>query len=362
MNDPPEEGSQRPRKIAMTDWQSQAHVKWDCKYHVVIVPEYRQRVFFVKRRKQIGEIRRDLSLVSRYSWAAPHWQTSTGPYDMLARNLKERAKEWNAMGLVELLLVNLGVVAGMMLCVWLVSLLLRDVSIVDLVWGAGFALIAWVTFFATGTPTLPNLLIACLTSVWGLRLSGYLAWRNLGQPEDYRYRAMREAQGSQFAVRSLLTVFGLQGLVMWIVALPIQAGQLAANQTGIGGITLLGIAIWIVGFVFESVGDSQLARFKALPENQGKVMDRGLWRYTRHPNYFGDFLVWWGLYLVSFGRGAAWWSAIGPVVMSVFLMRVSGVTLLERSLKARKPGYEDYVRRTSAFFPLPPKRNANRQN
>lgn len=261
------------------------------------------------------------------------------------------------MGVVDLLLVNLGVIAGMMLCVWLASLLLRDASIVDLVWGTGFALIGWVTFVATGAPTPRKWLMAGLTSVWGLRLSGYLAWRNLGKPEDYRYQAMRERHGNRFPLLSLLTVFGLQGAIMWIVSLPIQTGQLAVNQDHIGGVTLLGITMWMTGFFFEAVGDIQLARFKGNPENRGKVMDRGLWRYTRHPNYFGDFLVWWGLYFASFGNGATWWSAIGPIVMSIFLLRVSGVTLLERSLKTRKEGYEDYVRRTSTFFPFPPKRN-----
>jgi steroid 5-alpha reductase family enzyme len=261
------------------------------------------------------------------------------------------------MGIAELLLVNLCVVAGLMLCIWLVSLPLRDVSIVDLVWGAGFVVIVWVTFAVTGPPTPQKLLIAGLTSVWGLRLSGYLTWRNLGKAEDYRYRTMRERHGSRFPIRSLFTVFGLQGAIMWIVSLPVQTGQLAVNQDRIGEIALLGVAIWMAGLFFETIGDFQLARFKSNPENRGLVMDQGLWRYTRHPNYFGDFLVWWGIYLVSFGKGVAWWSAIGPVVMSIFLMRVSGVTLLESSLKTRKKGYEDYIRRTNAFFPFLPKPN-----
>ena len=259
---------------------------------------------------------------------------------------------------IETLFVNAAVVAGMMLCVWVVSLILSDVSIVDLVWGAGFVVIAGVSFFITGDPTLQKWIILGLTSLWGIRLTGYLAWRNLGKPEDFRYRAMRERHGSQFAFRSLLTVFGLQGVIMWIVSVPLQTGQLSYNQDRIGIATVLGVLLWFAGFVFESVGDWQLARFKANPENNGKVMDRGLWRYTRHPNYFGDFLVWWGLFCVSFGRGAAWWSVIGPIVMSILLMRVSGVTLLESSLRTRKTGYESYIRRTNAFFPFPPKRDA----
>lgn len=265
------------------------------------------------------------------------------------------------MGLAELLLLNLVVVAGLMLCVWLVSLPLRDVSIVDLVWGSGFVVIGWSTFVATGGPTLQKWIIVTLTSVWGLRLSGYLAWRNLGKPEDFRYRTMRERHGDSFPVRSLVTVFGLQGVIMWVVSLPVQTGQLSANQARIGIVALVGVALWTVGFVFETVGDFQLARFKSNPDNHGRVMDQGLWRYTRHPNYFGDFLVWWGIYLVSFGQGLAWWSAVGPAVMSVFLLRVSGVTLLESSLRGRKKGYEEYVQRTNAFFPFPPKRNVDKK-
>ena len=256
---------------------------------------------------------------------------------------------------IEILFVNAVVIAGMMLCVWAVSLVLNDVSIVDLVWGTGFVVVAWVSFLLTGMPTPQKWIILGLTSLWGLRLSGYLAWRNLGKPEDFRYGEMRKRHGSSFPLRSLMIVFGLQGMILWIVSLPLQTGQISNNQDRVGILAVIGMVLWGVGFIFESVGDWQLARFKSNLENDGKVMDRGLWRYTRHPNYFGDFLVWWGLYCVSFGRGTAWWSVIGPVVMSVFLLRVSGVTLLESSLKTRKKGYESYIRRTNAFFPLPPK-------
>ena len=262
------------------------------------------------------------------------------------------------MDIITLSFVNAGVVGGTMLCVWAISLILRDVSIVDLVWGAGFVFIAWVSFLLTGAPTAQKWIIVGLTSLWGIRLTGYLAWRNLGKPEDFRYHEMREKHGTGFSLRSLFTVFGLQGMIMWVVSLPLQAGQCENNQDRIGILAVLGMVLWSVGFLFESVGDWQLARFKADPDNAGQVMDRGLWRYTRHPNYFGDFLVWWGLYCVSFGRGTAWWSVIGPIVMSVFLLRVSGVTLLESSLKTRKKGYESYIRRTHAFFPLPPKRDS----
>jgi steroid 5-alpha reductase family enzyme len=186
-------------------------------------------------------------------------------------------------------------------------------------------------------------------------LAGYLAWRNHGKPEDYRYRAMRDAYGERFRWISLFLVFGLQGAIMWIVAMPIQTGQSsAAPWRWLDG---LGVLIWTVGFLFETVGDLQLARFKSDPANRGQVMDRGLWRYTRHPNYFGDFLVWWGLYLIA-TAGGVWWTVFSPALMSVLLVRVSGVALLEKSLKSRTAGYDAYVRRASSFFPWPPKKGA----
>jgi steroid 5-alpha reductase family enzyme len=260
------------------------------------------------------------------------------------------------MDVSAILLTNLTVIAALLTAVWLVSLRLSDVSIVDLVWGLGFVVVAWVTFYltrphsATGDFVLP-----VLTTVWGLRLSAYLAWRNHGQPEDKRYRAMRAKFGDRFPLLSLLIVFGLQGLVMWIVALPLQLGQSGPTNPALGWLGWCGVGVWLCGLLFESVGDWQLARFKADPANRGQVFDRGLWRYTRHPNYFGDFLVWWGLFAVAVGRGAPVWTAVGPAVMSLFLMKVSGVTLLEQDLKQSKPGYAEYIRNTSAFFPRPPR-------
>jgi steroid 5-alpha reductase family enzyme len=251
----------------------------------------------------------------------------------------------------DILLVNAAVVAGLMLAVWLVSLPLRDVSIVDIVWGLGFVLVAWFSYSAQDTTG--KLLLPSLTTIWGIRLSGYLAWRKAGSAEDYRYREMRDRYPQTFPLRSLLTVFMLQGVLMWVIALPLQLTGSSGPRVDLT--TVGGVLLWSVGFLFESIGDAQLARFKTDQSNDGRVMDRGLWRYTRHPNYFGDFLVWWGFYLLALGSGAPWWTVVGPIVMSVLLMRVSGVTLLERSLKNRKQGYEDYVARTNAFFPWRPR-------
>lgn len=254
------------------------------------------------------------------------------------------------------LFVTLGttaaVTAGAMGALWLLSLRLKDASIVDIFWGPGFALIAW-SAWAIGVGGTRATVAAGLVSLWGLRLGSYLYLRNHGKGEDYRYVAMRRRHGDRFPLVSLYTVFGLQAVVMWVVSLPVQAVQ-ASAPAALGLLDGLGVALFAVGFLFESVGDLQLARFKADPSNEGKVMDRGLWAWTRHPNYFGDCTLWWGLGCFAFAAGA-WWAAIGPIVMSVFLLRISGVTLLERGLKRRKPEYEDYIRRTSSFFPMPPR-------
>lgn len=247
-------------------------------------------------------------------------------------------------------------VITLMLTTWIISLIMEDASIVDLIWGFGFVLIGWITWFtADGVSARQNLLVALVT-IWGLRLSGYLAWRNIGKGEDYRYVKMRKYWGSRFPLISLLTVFGLQGVLMWFVSLPVQLGQGDDEPTSLGILAVLGTIVWAVGMFFETVGDWQLARFKADPSSAGKIMDRGLWAWTRHPNYFGDFCVWWGLGLIALETG---WpgviALVGPVIMSVLLMRVSGKALLERNLMKRRPGYAEYVARTSGFFPRPPR-------
>jgi steroid 5-alpha reductase family enzyme len=253
----------------------------------------------------------------------------------------------------EVLIANGSVIAALMFGVWLISLPLRDVSVIDIAWGLGFVLVAWTTYFFGGGEGVGRLLLAVLVTLWGLRLSGYLAWRKAGSPEDYRYREMRDRHPRSFPLLSLLTVFTLQGILMWIVALPIQTTDPTAPSSLV--LTAFGVLVWTVGLAFEAIGDVQMAHFKSEAANAGRVLDRGLWRYTRHPNYFGDFLVWWGIYLVSLALGAPWWSVIGPILMSVLLMRVSGVTLLEKALKERKEGYGEYATRTNAFFPWWPR-------
>ena len=242
-----------------------------------------------------------------------------------------------------------------MLTTWVVSVVIRNASIVDIVWGLGFVEVAWVARIVGDGNDARQWLLTLLTTLWGLRLAGYLAWRNTGHGEDYRYRNMRKRWGSRFPLISLVTVFGLQGTLMWIVSLGVQLGQ-ADDSPDLGVIALVGVIVYVIGLVFETVGDAQLTRFKADPNSAGKVMDKGLWRYTRHPNYFGDACVWWGLSLIAAETGGGAWGLIGAAVMTYFLRRVSGVTLLERSLKKRREGYLEYIERTSAFFPRPPRR------
>lgn len=243
----------------------------------------------------------------------------------------------------------------LMVLAWLVSLAVHDASIVDIVWGLGFVLVAGVAGVVGEGDRSRRLLLGALVAVWGLRLAGYLARRNLGHGEDYRYRAMRKKWGERFWWVSLFQVFLLQGVLMWVVSLPVQLAVAPAHPAGLGLLAGLGVAVWLLGMTFETVGDLQMARFKARSDSDGQVMDQGLWRYTRHPNYFGDFCVWWGLFLVAAETGPGRWGVIGPLVMSFMLLRVSGVAMLERTITKRRPGYAAYIEGTNAFFPGPPK-------
>ena len=248
-------------------------------------------------------------------------------------------------------LEGLAVLAAFAVLGWLLSLPLRNVSIVDSMWSLMFLLAALAYAVGQATPGPRAWLVIGLVSVWSVRLAAYITWRNRGHGEDFRYQRIRAGNDPGFAFKSLYIVFGLQAGLAWVISLPLLA---AINSTApLGWLDLAGAALWLVGFVFEAGGDWQLARFKADPANRGKVLDTGLWRYTRHPNYFGDFCVWWGLFLVALA-GGGWWSVAGPLLMSFLLLKVSGVALLEKDIGERRPAYRDYVRRTNAFFPGPP--------
>jgi steroid 5-alpha reductase family enzyme len=250
------------------------------------------------------------------------------------------------------MLASAAAVLALLLAAWVLSLVLRDVSIVDVAWGLGFVAVAWVAFAVGDGCTGRRVLLAVLTTLWGLRLAGYIGRRKLRHPgEDPRYGAWREKWGDRFPLVSLFTVFGLQAVLVWVVSLPLQGAATSGDPLGV--LDWIGVAVWAIGLACEATGDAQLARFKADPANRGRIMDRGLWRYTRHPNYFGDFTVWWGLYLIALSAGA-WWTIAGPLVITLLLTRVSGKDHLERSM-AERPGYADYVARTSGFVPLPPR-------
>jgi steroid 5-alpha reductase family enzyme len=258
--------------------------------------------------------------------------------------------------MIEILLGNLVWVLLMMLTLWVVSVRLKDVSIVDIFWGLGFVLVAWRTCLLSDGFAPRKFLIVALTTVWGLRLSFYLLKRKLGKPEDPRYAAMREKRGEDFRWMSLFTVFLLQGVILWVISLTVQVGQLSAAPDRMTALDRIGFLLWVVGFVFEAVGDAQMARFKADPANRGKVMRTGLWALTRHPNYFGESLMWWGIYAVALSVPGSAWTVISPVLITFLLLKVSGVTMLEKAMMEKGPEYRDYMETTSAFFPWFPHR------
>jgi len=257
---------------------------------------------------------------------------------------------------VTLLAIHLAIISAAMICVWLISLAMKDASIADVFWGLGFVLLAWLTYFRSQGALPRSLLVAVLVSLWGLRLAAYIGFRKRGQPEDRRYRKWREQYGKNYWWVSLFTVFLLQGFLLWVISLVVQVGLMAAEPQGLRWTDWAGLGLWAAGFVFEATADLQLYRFKSDPVNQGKVMDRGLWATTRHPNYFGECLVWWGLFLITLSTPDSWWTMVSPLTITFLLLKVSGVTLLEKTIVEHRPKYRDYIERTSAFLPWPPKK------
>lgn len=253
---------------------------------------------------------------------------------------------------LEVALAGLAVVLAAMTVLWLISLKIEDVSIVDPFWGPGFLLVTVCYVALTTDPGPRAWLVLVLVALWALRLGVHLLGRNLRSGEDSRYAAMRERGGASFPMVSLFTVFWLQAVLLWIISAPLFAAVTSGEALGM--LDLVGAAVLLTGIVLEAVADRQLKAFKADPANRGQVLDSGLWRYSRHPNYFGNAVLWWGAYLIAVAAGGAW-TVFGPLLMTFLLLKVSGVTLLERGMEERRPGYADYVRRTSAFVPWPPK-------
>lgn len=251
-------------------------------------------------------------------------------------------------------LPGLGAILALMTLVWARSLQLRNASIIDGWWGMGFVVLASMAVWQSPIVTTRAVVALALVTVWGVRLSWHIVSRSHGAGEDFRYAAMRAGHGEAFWWRSLFTVFWLQAVILWVVAWPLDVAIRSPEPRALGTIDLLGVALVALGFAFECVGDWQLARFKADLANKGRVLDRGLWRFTRHPNYFGDATVWWGLGCLGLATGA-WWVLVSPALMTVLLVKVSGVALLEERLARTKPGYRDYVARTNAFLPWWPR-------
>ena len=229
------------------------------------------------------------------------------------------------------------------------ALLKKNNSIMDAAWGPGFVLLAWVGLLRSGGTDARQLLMAVLVTVWGLRLCVHILVRNAGRGEDFRYRAWRQTWGRWFHVRSYLQIYLLQGAFLLVVALPILL--VTARRGGpLGWLDAAGVAVWLTGFVFEAVGDFQLLRFLKDPANKGRIMRYGLWRYTRHPNYFGEATLWWGCFLIAVNVPGGWWALISPVVIDWLLLCVSGIPMLEAKYKDR-PEFQEYQKATSAFFP-----------
>jgi len=243
----------------------------------------------------------------------------------------------------------------MMFIGWLISLVLKNVTVVDSLWGLGFVMIAWTTFFLTDGFFGRKLLITMLVTFWGLRLSIYLTRRNWGKGEDPRYGSWREKSGKHFWIVSLFKVFLLQSIFLWAISISLQYGVASKSPEMITWLDVCGLTLWVIGFIFEAVGDWQLAAFKSNPANKGNVMDRGLWAYTRHPNYFGEVTLWWGIFLICLAVPGSLWTVAGPLTITWLILRVSGTPLLEKRY-VDNPAYAEYIKKTSSFFPLPPKR------
>lgn len=254
------------------------------------------------------------------------------------------------MSLPVILLTALGSVLVLMLGAWMLSLVRQKACVADSFWGLGFVLVAWMAWSA-GPGTSRSLLVALLISIWGLRLFFHVSARNWGHPEDRRYKAMRDHHGRHFWWFSLFSVFFLQGILLWVISLAPQLAQLSPVPAKLTWLDWLGLSVSATGFILETVSDYQMKRFRDNPANAGKVMDKGLWGYSRHPNYFGESLVWWGIFIIALATPYGWWALISPVLITILLLKVSGVAMLEKDISQRRPEYEKYKQEVSAFIP-----------
>jgi len=258
------------------------------------------------------------------------------------------------MSFANLYVTTGAVILGLMTVLWIISLMIRNASIADVFWGMGFVIVSCIAFTFAPQGFFPRKLLACsMVALWGLRLTVHIGVRNKGKPEDFRYAQWRVENGLRWWWLSYFKVFALQGFLMWVISAPLIATQYSVFPTSITPLDWLGASIWIFGLLFETIGDLQLTHYKADKSNKGKILTLGLWKFTRHPNYFGEAVLWWGIYLVTVAAGF-WWTIFSPVLMTLLLLKVSGVAMLERTMKS-KPGYEEYMRKTNTFVPWFPK-------
>lgn len=236
---------------------------------------------------------------------------------------------------------------------FLVSLIKKRNDVADVAWGLGFVLMTWTSFFLSGDSGTRGLLVGVLVSVWGLRLAWHIHVRNKDKTEDYRYLAWRKEWGTWFYLRSYVQVYLLQGFFLFLIVLPVLLINKSAGIS-LGILDVLGVIVWVVGFYFEAMGDVQLARFIKNHANKGKLMQSGLWAYTRHPNYFGEVTQWWGLWLIALSVPNGWLGSIGPITITFLILKVSGIPMLEKKM-AENPEFAEYKRRVSVFFPLLPR-------
>lgn len=251
--------------------------------------------------------------------------------------------------------LTLAAVLFVYMSLWfVVSLVKKRNDVADVAWGLGFVLMAWTSFFLSDQSGAKGFFAVVLVSIWGLRLSYHIYFRNKGKAEDYRYLAWRQQWGKWFYLRSYGQVYLLQGAFLFMIVLPVLLINKTGNQP-VSLLDLIGVAVWFVGFYFESVGDAQLARFIKDPLNKGKLMQSGLWAYTRHPNYFGEVVQWWGLWLVALSVPNGLLGVLGPITITFLILKVSGVPMLEKKME-QNPEFASYKQRVSVFFPLPPKK------
>lgn len=260
---------------------------------------------------------------------------------------------------VLVLAINAAVILALFLAAWAICVAMRDCTPVDSLWGLGMGVVAVSTFLQTGGGTQRRVVLTALCVAWALRLGGYMLWRWRDHGPDRRYVRMLEKakaeRGWGYGYAAFRLVFMLQMPLLWLVCLPVQLGQIAAEPAALGALGWIGAGLAAAGLIFESAADWQLVRFKRNPANADKVLDKGLWRYSRHPNYFGDACVWWGLWLIAAETQLGVFAVVGPIYLVYTLTRWSGMPTVEGRMRRRKPAYEEYVQRTSAFIPWPPK-------